>query len=284
VPITRRVASSLARFVDIVGRLSDDWDGPWFRGQDHASDPLTPRQYRYRQVDEDDIRAEFKRRTPQLLLGPKPESEWERYFLMQHYGVPTRLLDWSEGALLALHFALISNRSRNDAAVWVLDPFWLNGAVVKLTSYPPREVRRLAKLLPEADDPRDSKLLSTYLTELVFPQQRFRLPELPLAIQPPHIDRRIAAQLSSFTIHGRDPLGLERVAGSLQKARLAKITIPRGAVKRMAAQLLDAGITEATVFPDLSGLSLELTRLYTRVLIPRTRGARLYTTPQRRIP
>jgi hypothetical protein len=282
-PIIQQVAKSLSRFVNIVSRLADDWEGPWFRGQDRASDSLTPRRYRHRFVDEDDIRAVFKRRLPQLLLGPKPESEWERYFLMQHYGVPTRLLDWSEGGLLALHFALISNHSRNDAAVWVFDPFWLNGAVAKLTNRQPDEVRRLAKLLPEADDRRDVDVLKTYLTELVFPQKRFRLPEFPLAIQPSHIDRRLAAQLSSFTIHGRDPVGLERVAEDDPHSRLAKITIPREAVKRMLMQLLEAGITEATAFPDLLGLCLELTRLDTGPPIPRSLSRRVHANPPRRI-
>jgi len=38
----------------------------------------------------------------------RPENKWEWYFLMQHYGAPTRLLDWSDGALVlvALYFAL----------------------------------------------------------------------------------------------------------------------------------------------------------------------------------
>ena len=31
---------------------------------------------------------------------------WEWYFFMQHYGAPTRLLDWSDGDCLSLHFAL----------------------------------------------------------------------------------------------------------------------------------------------------------------------------------
>src|SRR5438105_3548784 len=141
-PVVQRVARTLARFVDIVSKFADDWEGPWFRGQDQASDSLTPRRYRYRWVDEDEIRAEFKRRMPQLTLSAaQPRSEWERYFLMQHYGVPTRLLDWSEGGLLALQFALISNPARN-AAVWVLDPFWLNEEVAKLAKREPREVKR----------------------------------------------------------------------------------------------------------------------------------------------
>ena len=116
-PIICRTARSLSQFVAITTRLSDKWEGPWFRGQDHASDRLRPRRYRYYRIDEDEIRSEFKRRAPQLMLGVQPNSDWERYFLMQHYGMPTRLLDWSEGALLALHFALMSNQRRSDAAV-----------------------------------------------------------------------------------------------------------------------------------------------------------------------
>jgi hypothetical protein len=264
VPITFKTAHSFAQFTAITTALSDKWEGPWFRGQDRASDRLRPRRYRYYWIDEDEIRSEFKRRAPQLLLGAQPSSEWERYFLMQHYGMPTRLLDWSEGALLALHFALISNHRRSNAAVWAIDPFWLNGNVAKMIAgLSSRDTKRLGALLPEADDPRDQAVLNHYLGE-AFPDRRPSLPRFPLALQPPHIDRRIAAQLSCFTIHGADELGLERFAEASGSARLAKITVPRESVHRMLLQLLDAGITEATVYPDLYGLSLELTRLHTK--------------------
>jgi hypothetical protein len=260
--IIRKSARSLSEFLRIASAFSDKWDGPWFRGHDRASDTLTPRRYRYRIVDEDEIRSEFKRRTTQLIPGSQPRSEWERYFVMQHYGLPTRLLDWSEGALFALHFAIVSNRGRSDAAVWVLDPFWLNGRVISND-----------KLLPDPDDDRDKDVLRQYLPD-PFPKKKIIFPDLPIALQPPHVDRRIAAQLSSFTIHGKEQSGLEIVANRDTNSRLAKIRIPRVALKRMREQLIDSGITETTVYPDLYGLGLELTRLNASRPIGRVRRPR----------
>jgi len=34
------------------------------------------------------------------------EEEWDMLFLMQHFGVPTRLLDWTENPYIGLFFAL----------------------------------------------------------------------------------------------------------------------------------------------------------------------------------
>ena len=56
-----------------------------------------------------------------------PRAEWRQLFGMaQHYGIPTRLLDWSERALVGAYFAA-SGASRETAserkylAVWALD-------------------------------------------------------------------------------------------------------------------------------------------------------------------
>lgn len=49
--------------------------------------------------------------------------------LIQHYRLPTRLLDWTENPLVALYFAISSSRGADesrDGALWVLDPSMQN--------------------------------------------------------------------------------------------------------------------------------------------------------------
>jgi hypothetical protein len=69
-----------------------------------------------------EIREEFITHAP-ALCAITPRNEWEWYFLMQHYGTPTRLLDRADGALIALYFAVQENRGYQHAAVWALDPW-----------------------------------------------------------------------------------------------------------------------------------------------------------------
>ena len=129
------IADSVKTFTGLVVEIEKKWAGDsnesglWYRGHTEKTWELLPKFYREVENptirDEDDIREGFVIRAPHL-TSEKPQNEWEWYFLMQHYGAPTRPLDWTDGALIALYFAVRDNPGYQDAAVWLLDPWEMN--------------------------------------------------------------------------------------------------------------------------------------------------------------
>lgn len=245
VPSFLRTVSSLIKQWSSRGRGRVD---PWFRGHEDAVYELRPGIYRYKIADEGELRAEFRRRSSPMLFETRPSDDWEWYFLMQHYGLPTRLLDWSDGALLGLYFAVRSSKSDRNAAVWVLDPWWLNKRVIGKSEIMQTWESAVQEYLPRVFDKAGKR----------------RVPLLPLAIEPAHLWRRISAQRSCFTIHGKQQDGLTEVAEEKGRGHIVKIVIPRNRVVRIKRELATCGITETTVFPDLEGLSRELTSSWAR--------------------
>ena len=261
--------ANVSDFLSLVSGLRADWPqnqdvksrgderSLWFRGQEEASWGLSPKLHRpeFRKADENEIRHEFQSRGLQLVQGRIPTTQYEWYFLMQHYEVPTRLLDWTDNPLMALFFAIYEKKSATDAAVWVADPWWLNAAN-----------RALKKKEIEGPLLSDWEEAGLYLPDLedAFGGALVRM-KFPAAIDPPHVDRRLAVQGSHFMIFGtkRDLTEMEDLTAG-KKARLAKITISGRAINTIETELENLGINLATVFPDLIALGKYLKHRWTR--------------------
>lgn len=92
-----------------------------YRGVSNASYPLSPKvgrgfklDLRYLNIVEKFILDDFKRGASRH-ISQSPSNDWEWLALGQHYGLPTRLLDWTINPLVSLYFACLSNPHRNGA-------------------------------------------------------------------------------------------------------------------------------------------------------------------------
>lgn len=263
-PIPRNV-QSISEYVEHVTTVSSNWGDedsfitPWFRGIGNGDTyKLLPGLYRASDInhlhEERKIRGAFASRALPYLSFPHQRAPWEWYFLMQHYGVPTRLLDWTESALVALYFAIAARKPGQTAypAVWVLDPFALNRITIGADQIYSQDDGALAAYLPTCSSREP--------------------PKLPVAIHPDYTDRRMHAQHSKFTMHGSNATPLEDIP-TLRELRvtnhLVQITIntPNDeAVDDFKRSLALLGIRNSTVFPDLMGLAKDIKQDYTPTL------------------
>jgi len=248
--------SSLPEFVEWIEEVESDWtteEGliriPLFRGVGSSELGLVPGLYRNpatRDLYVDwKLRTEFIRQAGPLIGGNGPKDIWDWYCLMQHYGMPTRLLDWTEGALVALHFALRFSVPGKLPTVWALNPWFLNAATAG------------EMYILKIEDLRKFPKLHAYLTNA--DEDGDMVPELPIAFAPTIIDSRMLGQRSYFTLHGSDSRGLEampKLRSLVQQGHLRKaiLDLDRDEVRRMKMTLSTCGISEVTVFPDLGGL------------------------------
>lgn len=226
----------------------------WYRGQPQAEFNLLPK------IARDPLNPELElvylskfqslaipdvQYVPSFTIPEGSSSYWHWLFLMQHYSVPTRLMDWSRDAFVALFFAVDQSAADvgNDAAVWVLSPIILNEAFSFHSFVKPGYIPNVHERIVDFYFGPNANILET---------------KKPAAVIGPLNSPRILSQRGVFTVfpHVDDitPLNLFPDASNY----LFKICIPKEKINFIKEQLTRYGITRFSLFPDLCNISEEI--------------------------
>jgi hypothetical protein len=240
---------------EFISRIKDDlanWKvgtKPWFRGESTNDPPLCPKIAQHGANIENYLLQSFRRKAGGLADVPPRNNTDMWLFLAQHYGVPTRLLDWTEGALFALYFAI--NQKKQNPRVYMLNPRRLNELAGSRTIYPN---------YPLSWSGGGGDYVRLAWENRVVEDTRFEL-VIPFAFPAIYQDNRMISQRSCFTIHGRDLRPMQQILSdnNVPEAEcLYEYEIDFQNIDLFLCDLSILGISAGSVFPDLDHLAKDL--------------------------
>jgi hypothetical protein len=212
---------------------------------------------------------------------PDAEDRFGWLAIMQHYGTPTRLLDFTESPYVALYFAL-RNREAGEsefAEVWAFDAAELGAKSFKISDGADKELRK-AKGIPEEhrrlqlgsplsfssslqraqqEDEQWRNVVQNALNpdgvrRGYFARHGFVAPALP-PIQNPRLSR----QRGLFVFNGAADVPLERsleiMMYGVPHNWYRRYRVPEGALRAVEERLFEFNIHDLSLFPDTDGLA-----------------------------
>lgn len=288
--------SSVPDMLGIVSCLEAEGKTLWFRGQDNYCYGLRPRigrsqtfvgkEVEFSISSERNLLHRFRRRAYRELRGV---GDWGALFLAQHYGLPTRLLDWTSNALVALYFAASFETKEEpcDAAVW--------GLVLRSKRH---DVDFLHEEREESDElyfTNEKELTDSRIRQGLLKNKgtlSFSELQAPLRLKgvrmvyPFDVTSRIVTQAGAFTIQQNPWEDLEKYdprKKSIDKQhidieRIMRWKVPGRARLKIINELERSNIDYRTLFPDLGGIArglwhlevLRLNSIATRGKVPRS--------------
>lgn len=220
----------------------------WFRGQPAARNDwqLLPKAFRgTKLLNEYRLATEFRLRAAGRATSLPPWEDAASWLcLMQHYGLPTRLLDWSTSPLIAAFWSVFDPRNEHaeeEGEIFCFHPAQFNRSL----GYP-------ADIFPLC---MDHSTVAT-LCRGAFTAGTVNSGNQDIcAAMPQHRDLRMMIQQSMFTVHNT-AVALEDLPNATKQ--IIRLSVDKDAKKKISEQLRACGINIAYLFPDLSNLSMWL--------------------------
>lgn len=254
----------------------------WFRGHRRMYGALTPGIFRNAgdtdaegeriRYIEANATMQFRRHAHAIGMSPSPSNDIAWLMTMQHHGLPTRLLDWTENVLVALYFAVRAGGADDiDGELWAMFPPALNSASMgghALLPLPRHPALHYLAGQAMAADPAE---LNRRLREMGGSP-----PVGPVAFEPIMGGPRMMAQASVFTIHPNPFLQTEiarpgeaiavggrhrqpTITAMLVDSRhLVRYVIAKDCKPQLRQALGSLGLSERSLFLDLDGLARDI--------------------------
>ncbi|HYD60815.1 MAG TPA: FRG domain-containing protein [Noviherbaspirillum sp.] len=247
-PITEVAIRSIGDLAEEVKRLSGTSERWLFRGQANAGWRLSPSVHRgYTPQQERYLTNEFRVRARSRYFSCPMSNDYPGWLaLMQHYGLPTRLLDWTYSPLVAAFFALhpdyvppACNDERN-ACIWALDARQLN------------ESQGFEPLI----FPLDASSYEPLIVPAFKNRKELNTVGVAMAIEQ---DSRIQLQQGAFTVHS-SRVPIDAIDGADQW--LCRLVIASTDIPKLFEELTLLGVRKYSLFPDLSALTSELRAMH----------------------
>lgn len=269
------VVESLIEYIKLMEKIGSVDTEKWYRGQSKCEYRLSPSALRTVIAIEDQrgnkldpplldstcsgsnnllaflpvdrMVAEFSEKAQGYLeYDARTSIEWE--CIAQHYGIPTRVLDWTTNAINALFFAVedcqIGKTEEDDierfidsggfgsggGAVFVIDPIEINKITVPIENF------EKAPIIFDAIE--DVKILEECLHNII----------PPVCFSGFNKEKRISRQAGKFTTTGTLLWPMDYY--NILQEKIIKIFIPYSAYESIRHQLRALGVTHDTIYVE----------------------------------